>query len=70
MMEFLYFPQDKTEYIPALISLAVFVLLAVITFYLIQRHSKKEAEKMDAKYAALSSSDNNKDHLFHQKPPQ
>lgn len=62
MMEFLYFPEDKTEYIPALISLTVFFILASVTFYFIQRHSKKEAEKMDKKYAPQSSSLQDKDY--------
>ena len=46
MMEFLYFPEDKTEYIPALIVLAICMLIAYITFRLIKRYSRKQEEKM------------------------
>jgi len=42
---FLYFPEDKTEYIPAAISFAIFFLLCLITFRWIVKKSKKEAEK-------------------------
>jgi large-conductance mechanosensitive channel len=42
---FLYFPEDKSEYIPAAISMTIFFILAVITFLLIKKISKKEEEK-------------------------
>ena len=42
---FLYFPEDKSEYIPAAISFAIFLIGAIITTRLIMKHSKKEAEK-------------------------
>jgi large-conductance mechanosensitive channel len=42
---FLYFPEDKSEYIPAFISMTIFFILAVITFLLIKKVSKKEEEK-------------------------
>ena len=45
-MEFLYFPEDKSEYIPALITLAICILLAYITFRLVKRYSRKQEEKM------------------------
>lgn len=41
----LYFPDDKTEYIPSLIIVAVFVMVAVLTVRLIIKISKKEEEK-------------------------
>ncbi|MEH6944229.1 hypothetical protein [Bacillus sp. JJ722] len=43
---FLYFPEDKTEYIPAGITSAIFLVAAVITWRLIMRHSKKEEIKL------------------------
>lgn len=46
MMPFLYFPEDKTEYIPALIMLLLFVLLAFIVYKLIKKYSRNEEEKM------------------------
>jgi hypothetical protein len=42
---FLYFPEDKTEYIPAAITSAIFLIAAVITMRLIIKHSRKEALK-------------------------
>jgi flagellar biosynthesis/type III secretory pathway M-ring protein FliF/YscJ len=42
---FLYFPEDKSEYIPAAISMSVFVLMAIGAFLLIKRISRKEEER-------------------------
>jgi hypothetical protein len=42
---FLYFPEDKTEYIPALFTFAIFMVACVLTMRFIIRHSKKELEK-------------------------
>lgn len=42
---FLYFPEDKTEYIPAVITITIFTIAAFITFRLIAKHSKKEEQK-------------------------
>ncbi|GAE94007.1 hypothetical protein JCM21714_3132 [Gracilibacillus boraciitolerans JCM 21714] len=50
MMEFLYFPEDKSLYIPAIISLLIFVIGAFVTMYFIQKASKKEQEKWDEQY--------------------
>jgi len=44
-MPFLYFPEDKSEYIPAAFSFAFFMLLLVLTFMWIQRNSKKQQEE-------------------------
>lgn len=49
-MYFLYFPEDKAEYIPASISLAIFMILAVITLYLFYKKSKKDEKYFDEKY--------------------
>lgn len=46
MMPFLYFPEDKTEYIPALLMLLLFILLAFIVYKLIKKYSRNEEEKM------------------------
>lgn len=46
MMPFLYFPDDKTEYIPALIMLLIFMLLAFIVYKLVKKYSRNEEEKM------------------------
>jgi hypothetical protein len=42
---FLYFPEDKTEYIPAAITSFVFLIGAVLTMRFIIKVSKKEAQK-------------------------
>ena len=42
---FLYFPDDKSEYIPAAISCAIFLLAAIFTMRFIIRYSKKEELK-------------------------
>lgn len=49
-MEFLYFPQDKTEYIPAFIMLVIFMIGALATMYLFYRKSKKDEQYFDEKY--------------------
>ncbi|AKG73309.1 hypothetical protein [Salinicoccus halodurans] len=48
MMEFLYFPEDKTEYIPAFLALAICILLAYIAFRIVKKYSRKQEEKMKA----------------------
>ncbi|MBS4190733.1 hypothetical protein KHA94_11110 [Bacillus sp. FJAT-49705] len=45
MSLFLYFPQDKTEYIPAAISFTIFFILCVLTFRFIIRVSNRQAAK-------------------------
>ncbi|MBS4195198.1 hypothetical protein [Lederbergia citri] len=44
-MPFLYFPEDKTEYIPAALSMSIFILAAIFTFIFIKKHSKKQEAK-------------------------
>ncbi|KKI89962.1 hypothetical protein WQ54_22745 [Bacillus sp. SA1-12] len=44
---FLYFPEDKTEYIPAGITMVVFTILAFIAFRFIIKLSKKEQQEVD-----------------------
>lgn len=46
MMEFLYFPQDRTEYIPAVIILLIVVALAIFAVYLIKKQSAKQEDKL------------------------
>ncbi|MDX8044777.1 hypothetical protein SH601_02160 [Gracilibacillus sp. S3-1-1] len=50
MMEFLYFPEDKSLYIPSVIMLIIFMVGAAITMYLIKKASKKEEEKWKREY--------------------
>lgn len=39
---FLYFPEDKSEYIPAAIELAIFAVLCVLAFRWIRKKSKQQ----------------------------
>lgn len=41
-MPFLYFPEDKSEYIPAAISFTVFMILCILAFMWIRRNSQKQ----------------------------
>lgn len=59
MMEFLYFPEDKTQYIPAFLSMAPFILGAIFAFWWIVRLSKKELARFESSpYASLSQGTN------------
>lgn len=45
LMPFLYFPEDKTEYIPAAISFVAFMIPCVLAFMWFRKNSaKQEAE--------------------------
>ncbi|MGM8211954.1 hypothetical protein ACLIBH_04060 [Virgibacillus sp. W0430] len=50
MMEFLYFPEDKSEYIPAFIMLVIFMVGAIAAMYLFYKKSKKEEQFFDEHY--------------------
>lgn len=50
MMDFLYFPKDKTEYIPAFITLVIFMIGAVAAMYFFYKKSKEEEKYYDEKY--------------------
>lgn len=49
-MGFLYFPEDKMEYIPAFITLVIFMVMALATMYLFYKKSKKDEKYFDEKY--------------------
>ncbi|WP_230500905.1 hypothetical protein [Sutcliffiella rhizosphaerae] len=42
---FLYFPEDKSEYIPAGITFVIFLIAAIFVFRFIINVSKKESQK-------------------------
>jgi hypothetical protein len=44
---FLYFPEDKTEYIPAAITMVIFTIGAFFAFRYIVKLSKKEQGQTD-----------------------
>ncbi|WP_042222718.1 hypothetical protein [Oceanobacillus manasiensis] len=50
MMPFLYFPEDKTEYIPAIITLIIFMIAASVVMYLFYKRSKKEEQVFNETY--------------------
>lgn len=50
LMPFLYFPEDKSQYIPALITLILFMAAAGITMYLVYKKSKKDEKEFNKKY--------------------
>ncbi len=59
MMEFLYFPEDKTKYIPAVLSLLIFAIGAVVTMYLIHKSSKKEEKRFNDQYEIQKDTERN-----------
>lgn len=50
-MPFLYFPEDKSEYIPATITLIIFMLLAVVAVYFMIKKSRKDEAKFEEEYS-------------------
>ncbi|WZE73658.1 hypothetical protein QA538_03400 [Macrococcus sp. CCM 2573] len=48
MMEFLYFPENKWEYVPAVMSLIFFMVLAYITYRFFKKNSEVEEKKLKA----------------------
>jgi cbb3-type cytochrome oxidase subunit 3 len=46
-MDFLYFPDNKAEYIPAVISLTVFFIGAFFTFNAFRKASRKEEKRLE-----------------------
>lgn len=60
-MEFLYFPDDKSEYIPAIIQLVIFMALAGVAMYLFYRRSKKEEREFNQKYQQYQQQNKNDD---------
>ncbi|HLS09678.1 hypothetical protein [Lentibacillus sp.] len=56
-MEFLYFPEDKTEYIPSVIILIIFMIGAGLAMYFFIKHSKKEEKKTEDQYRDIINKD-------------
>lgn len=46
-MEFLYFPEDKSEYLPGILSILVIILVSGVIFRLLARASKREVDKLE-----------------------
>ena len=62
-MGFLYFPDDKTAYIPSLFVLALFTIGAILITRIFINVSRKEAKKVDEQYKSKveQSLDENKE---------
>ncbi len=45
ILAFLYFPEDKTEYIPAVINLVIFSILAYLAVRVFMKISKREEKR-------------------------
>ena len=46
-MEFLYFPEDKSEYIPGIISVIVIFILSMLIMWLLIKASKKQVKHLE-----------------------
>lgn len=46
-MDFLYFPEDKSEYIPGIISVVVIFILSMLIIWLLVRASKKQVKQLE-----------------------
>ena len=60
LMFLLYFPEDKTEYIPAFATMGIFFFSAVAVWRFIIKVSKKEEEKTRELEAKLTEQENKK----------
>jgi len=49
-MPFLYFPEDKSEYLLPGIMLIIFMIFAGIALYFVYKRSKKDEEKFTEQY--------------------
>lgn len=45
-MDFLYFPEDKSEYIPGIISVVIIFILSMLIIWLLIKASKKQVKQM------------------------
>ncbi|MET3683631.1 putative membrane protein [Alkalibacillus flavidus] len=50
MMEFLYFPEDKSAYIPAVLTLIIFTVLAFMFFRWMNNISKREQQSIEERF--------------------
>ena len=46
-MEFLYFPEDKSEYIPGIISVVIIFILSLLIVWLLVRASRKQVKQLE-----------------------
>ncbi|MFC7687851.1 hypothetical protein [Ureibacillus sp. GCM10028918] len=58
---FLYFPEDKSSYIPAALEFLAVLILCLLVFMVVKRVSKKEALKTKALEEYVLSKQHNKE---------
>ncbi|ANU14947.1 hypothetical protein B481_2856 [Planococcus halocryophilus Or1] len=46
-MDFLYFPEDKSEYIPGIISVVIIFILSVLIVWLLVKASRKQVKSLE-----------------------
>jgi mannitol-specific phosphotransferase system IIBC component len=46
-MEFLYFPEDKSEYIPGIISIIIIFILSILIVWLLMKASRKQVDSLN-----------------------
>ncbi|ANU26588.1 hypothetical protein [Planococcus versutus] len=46
-MDFLYFPEDKSEYIPGIISVVIIFILSILIVRLLTKASRKQVKKLE-----------------------
>ncbi len=46
-MDFLYFPEDKSEYIPGIISIIIIFILSILIVWLLMKASRKQVENLN-----------------------
>lgn len=70
-MEFLYFPEDKSEYIPGIISVIVIFILSMLIIWLLVRASKKQVDQLEQQgYPANYEMKNGDDSLPIENKPE
>lgn len=63
-MEFLYFPEDKSEYIPGIISIIVIFILSMLIIWLLVRASKKQVKQLEDQGYPVNYDMKNSDEQF------
>ncbi|GAA0464896.1 hypothetical protein [Alkalibacillus silvisoli] len=57
MMDFLYFPEDKTLYIPAILTLIIFMIGAYMFYRWIIKVSSKEEQSFNERFSNEGQND-------------
>lgn len=70
-MDFLYFPEDKSEYIPGIISVIVIFILSMLIIWLLVRASKKQVKQLEEQgYSVNYDMKNSEDPLSIDNKPE